>query len=168
MKEIVLRAQALSSVDFSPFGRAIGRPKAPGTSSGPGWECWFDIATLRNANMRLGQVLTQPVSGPITAMERHPDEELLLPVTGPLLQALAKPGVLDNPTQTPDIDEVVVVRIDPGEAIIINPGVWHAPAIGLEQESLYFFAALPHPPEPGREASPWISFKGRESLRIDI
>ena len=166
MKELVVPARSLKTEDFSPFGQAIGRQIPPGTSSGPGWECWCDIATLTEANMRLGQVLTQPANAPITVMERHPDEELLLPVTGTLLQALAKPGAMDNPAQEPDANEVMVFRIEPGEAIIIAPGVWHAAAIGLAHESLYFFAAVPHAPEPGREASPWVNFKGREAIWV--
>jgi len=157
----------LSQAKFAPFGEALLKPRSPGTSAGDGWECWFDIGTLHGADMRLGQVVTEPTSAPIEVMERHPDDELLVPVTGTLLQAVAPSANVNDPADRPESTATQVFRIAPGEAIIIRAGTWHAAARPLTERCLYYFAGLPHAPEPGRDHDPWVRFANEMTVVID-
>ena len=93
-------------------------------------------------------------------MERHPDIELLMPATGPLVQVVAPGCDLADSTERPRAEEAVAFLIAPGEAVVVAPGVWHAAALPAGAEPLYWFAGLPHRPEPGREHAPWIAFAG--------
>ena len=54
-------------------------------------DCWFNVAELTGQDLKLGQVIARRGDGTVEAMERHPDVEFLVPVTGPLIQVVA-PG----------------------------------------------------------------------------
>ena len=168
MPEIRLRVERLTSERFAPFGQAILKPDADPTSNGNGWACWFDVGRLAGTDLRIGQVVARRTSKPVAVMERHPDEEFLLPVDGPLIQVVAPAGDLDDPTGRPDVGGAVAFRIGPGEAVVVAPGVWHAAALPMNEAALYYFTGLPHPPEPGREDSPWVPFADGSVLRIKV
>jgi ureidoglycolate hydrolase len=156
---ITLPLRPLSREAFAPFGQAVPRPSGRPTSFGDTFDCWFGVGTLNGTDLRLGQVAARrPGDGRITAMERHPDIELLMPAAGPLVQVVAPGRDLADAQEQPRAEESVAFLIEPGEAVIVAPGVWHAAALPAAEETLYWFAGLPHAPEHGREASPWIAF----------
>jgi len=161
-----LASRPLEADAFAPFGRAVALPDGPPTSAGKGFDCWFGMAELDARDLRLGQVRAFATDGTVTTMERHPDLELLIAVTGPLVQVVAPGRDLDDATEEPDADKAVAFRMEPGEAVVIAPGVWHAAALPVENETFYLFAGLPHPPEPGREASPWIGFRDGATVTL--
>jgi len=157
---------ALSAEAFAPFGQAVTLPAGSPSSFGEHFDCWFNMAELTGQDLKLGQVIARRGEGIVTTMERHPDVEFLLPVTGPLIQVVA-PGrdIADNNEQ-PEAAEAIAFLLQPGEAVVVAPGVWHAAAMPVAGETLYMFAGLPQAPEPGREASPWISFAGDSAVAI--
>ena len=163
--ERTIRVEPLTPSRFAPYGQAILKPSDAPTSAGEGWQCWFGVGALSAPGLRLGQVVTRRGDGCVRAMERHPDEEFLLPIDGPIVQVVAIPGDLANPKDQPDANQVAAFRLEPGEAVVIAPGVWHAAAMPVAEQSLYYFAALPHPPEPGRD-DPWIPFRRGETLSV--
>ena len=89
MPETKLPIERLTAERFAPFGQAIVKPGAAPTSHGKGWDCWFDVGRLAGNDLRIGQVVTRRSGEPVAVMERHPDEEFLLPVDGPLIQVVA-------------------------------------------------------------------------------
>lgn len=152
---------------FAPFGQAVPKPAGRPTSAGEAFDCWFGVGTLHGRDLRLGQVLARrPAGGVVEAMERHPDIELLMPATGPLVQVVAPGRDLADPLEQARAGEAVAFLLEPGEAVVVAPGVWHAAAMPAGPETLYWFAGLPHLPEPGREASPWIAFAGGARIAI--
>jgi ureidoglycolate hydrolase len=152
---------------FAPFGQAVPRPTGAPTSFGESFDCWFGVGTLHGADLRLGQVVARrPCDGRITAMERHPDIEMLMPATGPLIQVVAPGRDLGDARERPCAEEAVAFLIEPGEAVVVAPGVWHAAALPAAGETLYWFAGLPHAPEPGRQDWPWIAFAGGAGVRL--
>ncbi len=168
MPNTTLPIERLTAERFAPFGQAIIKPGAVPTSCGTGWDCWFDVGRLADADLRIGQVVTQWTGEPVAVMERHPGEEFLLPVDGPLIQVVAPAGDLGDPTGRPDASAAVAFRIEPGEAVVVAPGVWHAAALPVAETALYYFTGLPHPPEPGREDSSWVAFRDGVVLRIEV
>ncbi|MFP6740433.1 MAG: ureidoglycolate lyase [Alphaproteobacteria bacterium] len=168
MPETKLPIEPLTPERFAPFGQAILKPGAAPTSSGDGWDCWFDVGRLAGGDLRIGQVVTRRNNAPVAVMERHPDEEFLLPVDGLLIQVVAPAGDLCDPTERPDASAAVAFRLEPGEAVVVAPSVWHAAALPVDEAALYFFTGLTHPPEPGHEDSPWVAFRDGVVLRVEV
>ncbi|MGY8994881.1 MAG: ureidoglycolate lyase [Alphaproteobacteria bacterium] len=156
----------LTAEGFAPFGRAVPMPSGSPTSKGAGFDCWFNVAELTGQNLKLGQVVARRGDGSVRVMERHPDIELLVPITGPMIQVVAPGRDLTDATEQPRAEEAIAFVLQPGEAAVVAPGVWHSAAMPVDEETLYMFAGLPHAPEPGREASPWISFQGNRILAV--
>jgi ureidoglycolate hydrolase len=159
MTPIICALQSLTAGAFEPFGRAVSQPAGNPTSRGEGFDCWFNVAELTGQNLKLGQVVAHRGDGTVTTMERHPDIEFLVPITGPMIQVVAPGRDLADATEQPRADEAIAFVLEPGEAVVVAPGVWHSAAMPVAEETLYMFAGLPHAPEPGREASPWIRFR---------
>lgn len=161
-----LELTPLTAEAFAPFGRAVPLPSGSPTSKGAGFDCWFNVAELTGQNMKLGQVIARRGDGLVRAMERHPDIELLVPITGPMIQVVAPGRDLADATEQPRSDEAIAFILQPGEAAVVAPGVWHSAAMPVSKETLYMFAGLPHAPEPGRETSPWIEFQDDHILAV--
>jgi ureidoglycolate lyase len=166
--EHVVKAEELSVEGFAPYGQAVLVPRTPAPKTGEDWDCWFGLGSFGECNPVVGIVITRLTDGVVTTMERENKVEFLLPITGPVIQAVAPPGDLSDHTQQPDAATVRAFIIRPGQAIIMAPGTWHWAALPLEGKTLYYFVGEPHPPEPGREASPWVPFQGNSRVRVQL
>jgi ureidoglycolate lyase len=166
VSERVLAPRALDDEAFRPFGRAVKLPQARARKRGIDWDCWFELGSLGACEPSVGIVLTRPTDGRIEQMEREPTSELLLPVTGAVVQAVAPPGDLDDAGAQPDADAVAAFVVEPGEAVIMAPGTWHWAAIPLRGETLYYFVTQAQRLEPGQ--SPWVPFRAGRTVKIDL
>lgn len=159
--------EPLTPESFAPYGQAILVPAGPAPKQGKDWDCWFGLGELGEMGPVVGFVKTRPTDELITTMERETKTEFLLPITGPVVQAVAVPGDLSDHSEQPDAGTVRAFRIEPGQAIIMAPGTWHWAALPAGDEEVhYYFIGEPHPPEPGREASPWVPFEQDETVHI--
>jgi ureidoglycolate lyase len=167
-QERVVTPEELTVEAFAPYGQAVLVPRTPAPKTGEDWDCWFGLGSFGECNPVVGIVITRPMDGVVTAMERETKVEFLLPITGPVVQAVALPGDLSDHTQQPDAATVRAFILRPGQAILMAPGTWHWAALPLRTETLYYFVGEPHPPEPGRELSPWVPFYGGDSVRVPL
>lgn len=166
-KKHIVIAEELTVEGFAPYGQAILSPDLPAPTSGEDWDCWFQLGDFSPGNHAVGIVHTRPTDDLIRVMEREPKTEFLLPITGPIVQAVAKPGDLTNHEQQPDPTTVRAFIIRPGQAIIMAPGTWHWASVPLaSEEVIYYFVTEPHPPEPGREESPWVPFINNDTIEL--
>jgi ureidoglycolate lyase len=161
--------EELTPEGFAPYGKAILPLQRPAPRSGDDWDCWFGVGDLGGSEPVAGIVLTRPPQGAIEWMEREPTVEFLLPITGPIVQAVGIPGDLNNHNEQPDVATVRAFIVKPGQAIAMAPGTWHYAALPLgKEEVLYYYFLEPHLPEPGHEDNPWIRFKHRRSIRVKL
>jgi ureidoglycolate lyase len=164
--EHIVIAEELSVGAFAPYGQAILQPTTPAPITGTDWECWVALGELGEGNPSVGIVVTRPVDNVVKAMEREPKTEFLIPITGPVIQTVALPGDLADHSQQPLAETVRAFVVRPGQAVVMAAGTWHSAALPLAGETMYYFMTEPHPPEPGREASPWVSFARGDTIRI--
>jgi ureidoglycolate lyase len=167
-QEYKIEPEDLSIEGFAPYGQAVLAPQTPAPKRGEDWDCWFPLATFSEGKMAAGIVITRPTNAEIRAMEREPTTEFLLPISGPIIQTVALPGDLSDHTEQPNGATVKAFIVRPGQAIVMAPGTWHWAALPLKGETLYYFITEPHPPEPGREASPWIPFLNGDTVQLLI
>jgi ureidoglycolate hydrolase len=156
----IVVARPLDEEGFRPFGRAIEIPAEPAVKRGEDWDCWFALASLGSCSPGVGAVVTRPTQAAVTAMEREPASELLLPVTGAVVQAVGLPG------EEPDAETVEAFVVEPGQAIVMAPGTWHCAARPVTGEALYYFVTEPTPLEPGQ--SPWVPFRGGKAVSVRL
>jgi ureidoglycolate lyase len=168
-KVYTVTPEELTAEGFAPYGQVVLPPEPPAPKFGDDWDCWFGLADLGHMRPSVGIVRTRPSRSAITTMEREPKPEFLLPISGPVVQAVALPGDLSDHTQQPDAATVRAFIIRPGQAIAMAPGTWHWAALPLhEEEVLYYFLTEAHPPEPGREESPWVPFQNGDIVRLNL
>ena len=165
-REYQVVPEELTREGFLPYGQAILPPQLPAPKQGKDWDCWVPLGALGEGAPSVGIVLTRSTPGIIRAMEREPKTEFLLPITGPVVQAVALPGDLSDPGERPAAATVRAFIVHPGQAIIMSPGTWHWAALPLNQEEvLYYFATELRPPT---SAGPWISFQNGDTTRLRI
>lgn len=169
MSEWIVTPEELTLEGFMPYGEAVLIPQNPSPFSGKGWECWFPRGGLGDQSASVGIVVTKPTDGVIEAMEREPIKEFLLPLTAPIIQAVAPPGDINNPNEKPDPASVRAFIIRPGQAIIMSPGTWHWAALPLKDKpTTYFFLGEEHSPLPGRDSSPWVTFVQNSKVKVEL
>ena len=161
-----LTVEHLNGNDFAAFGTAVLEPQLSPTSSGAGFQCWFGVGTLKGEDFRLGQVIARKPPGGIVEMERHDHAEMLLPVTGALVQVVAPRGDFNNLDEHPPAFAARAFLIRPGQAVLIEAGTWHAAAVPVEESTLYYFAAVPD--EPDTAGGRWMPFDKQVCFELDF
>ncbi|MDQ4045043.1 MAG: ureidoglycolate lyase [Chloroflexota bacterium] len=124
------RVQELAANTFAPYGFVIERPATPAEASGPGWMWWSEIATLATMDRpyTVGYLDLTPEPLRFDWAESHAlSSEVIIPVDG---DALIYVG---TGMETPDWERFEVFRMRPGQAVVLNPGVWHGAPMAIHR-----------------------------------
>jgi ureidoglycolate lyase len=162
----IVRPEELTPDSFAPYGRAILPPDYPATKRSGEWDCWVQLENLGPGAAGVGIVITRPSDGWVTSMEAHDRREFLLPISGPVIQAVALPASFGQPAAQPDAASVRAFIIRPGQSIVMEAGTWHWAAIPWENEVLYYFLVDINTRSPGTDDNPWIPFLDGNSVLI--
>lgn len=126
--------QRATSVSFAAYGSVVTLPQGPTTSEGPEYKFWSDIAHYRiegETEIGLCTVFAGPQQA-VGGVERHlRTPETLIPIDGPFILPLAR-----------EINGKMIVEafsVAVGEAVVINPGVWHGPCFPVNQASESYY-----------------------------
>lgn len=127
-----VKIQHISPENFAPFGKIVTAPTTAPTSQAADYKFWSDIADYHvpgETEIGLCTVYAQPKQE-IAGVERHlQTPEILIPVDAPFVLPLFDDGA----------GKVQAFRVNIGEAVVINTGVWHGPCLPVgKKESTYF------------------------------
>ncbi|GGG70653.1 ureidoglycolate lyase [Paenibacillus radicis (ex Gao et al. 2016)] len=164
-----VQIEDLTAQAFAPYGKVIDLPAVDPSKSGDGWDCWSYIQMLDVSEpIGFGLVVTKQREFVVTAMERHVSrEELLLTFDRELVQPVAECIDIENPEERPDPATVKCFRIKPGQAIVINRGVWHSPAYPAAEDARYLFGIEKKKDKFGDEMiNPWVDFIAGHTIRF--
>jgi len=130
---MILIARRATPANVAKYGGFAGPPAGAPTSAGTGYKFWSDIAHYHvdgETEIGLCTVFERP-GEPVGAMERHlRTPEILVPIDAPFVV----PVMTDGPAAVPE-----AFLVNPGEAIVINGGVWHGACLPVRrQQSTYF------------------------------
>ncbi|MBI3647501.1 MAG: ureidoglycolate lyase [Actinobacteria bacterium] len=113
---------------FAPFGRVIDLPARPEDAAGPGWCWWAELDLLPTDGRAFGIGYLALEHGPTSFdwAERHlRTVEVVIPLTGAMGVYAREPGDLDTDAR------FHVFRVEPGAAVVLDPGVWHGAPLAL-------------------------------------
>ncbi len=134
----------LSREKFNAYGMAILKDeKKPPDSFGKGWECWYPIGNVMMPDpTQVGVVTTKPRPIVVNSLEKHQTRtELIIAVKDPIVQLV---GLSEDAfANHPDPLKTEAFLINPGDAVLVNKGVWHSAAFPYsdrETEYLFFLA----------------------------
>jgi ureidoglycolate hydrolase len=131
---MTLKAEHITSNNFSRFGRIVVTPAMSPTSQAADYKFWSDIADYTiegETEIGICTVYRQP-KAQVNGMERHMrTPEILIPTDAPFVLPLLLDG-------SPE-DETRAFIVNPGEAVVINSAVWHGACLPKETgQSSYF------------------------------
>lgn len=166
LKKVPLRE--LSEEAFAPYGNVVCLPNNLPTKKGQGWKCWLPVSLVSiTTDLGIGLVVTQERPLVVTEMERHVSrEEILWPTDKAVVQPMALPKDLDDPSAVPDPDTVCAFLIKPGQAIVMAKGAWHSAAYPIDKDTLYFFAIEEKDDAVGDMNDPWVTFPAGISVEV--
>jgi len=138
-----VQAQRIEPRNFAPFGKVVTSPEGEPTAESKEFKFWSDIANYEisgETEVGLCTVYRQPETA-VTGVERHMrTPEILIPVDAPFVLPVLLEGAPEQ--------KLGAFRVNPGEAVIINPAVWHGAClpVGAEQSSYFviFRRGTPH------------------------
>jgi ureidoglycolate lyase len=130
-----IKSKHIDENNFKSYGKIVKDPAriAP-TSQASDYKFWSDIANYNiEGNTEIGIcVVYKQAKNKISAIERHlQTPEILIPIDGPVVLPVLNDEKHD--------DEVEAFLVSPGEAVVINKGVWHGACIPIgKNQSSYF------------------------------
>lgn len=129
-----LSSEHITKENFRKFGKIVTFPEDEPTSQAQDYKFWSDIASYQidgDTEIGICTVFKQPKSE-INGMERHLDTpEILIPIDAPFNLPLLLEG-------DPD-EEAKSFRVNVGEAVVINKGVWHGACLPVNVEKSSYF-----------------------------
>jgi ureidoglycolate lyase len=132
-----LRPVPVSDSAFARFGKVVLSPRGRPTSEAKEYKFWSDIAHYEirgETEIGLCQVFRQPVNE-IEGMERHLlTPEILIPVDAPFVLPLLLEGSSSR--------EAGVFRVEPGQAVVIHPGIWHGACLPAGAKASWYFVVF--------------------------
>ncbi|HPQ85126.1 MAG: ureidoglycolate lyase [Actinobacteria bacterium] len=129
-----VRADAL---DLSPWGRLYdladaGSPDVVSTQ-GLDWRDGYTNQPVVDGPTHLGMTAGPALSSPVSLMEHHlHTREGIAPIAAPIVVPVA---------EAPRADAITALLLQPGQCLMLNTGVWHAPALGIAGPSVYYWLA---------------------------
>jgi ureidoglycolate lyase len=139
-----LRVSPLTPEAFAPYGRLIRMPSSPATASGPGWDWWGEVEPLEAGDRpyTLGFLSLRPAGMSFNWAERHMrSRELIVPMGGKCLIYVAVPS---RPVDAdrPSPDGFSVFGLGPGEAVLLEKGIWHGAPLAVDRPLSVLIALL--------------------------
>jgi len=137
-----LRVQELSAETFKEFGQvSVAPPTVKPEHSCDEYDWWSDVMVFDSIKEKYGVGFSRIKKTPLrqTCSERHMSTpECLLAVNGDMYIIVGPPDYPDEPARLPDLSRFAAFKIKAGEAILMNPGVWHYACIPLKDESYMY------------------------------
>jgi len=131
-----LPIQKLTPDAFAPFGQVIGQIARAPDAQGPGWHWWGETALLA-ADSRpygIGYLDLWPAELCFDWAERHMrSAEMLVPTGGDCLIYVGPPDHPEAPGRLPALERFAVFRVPQGQAVLLDPGVWHGAPLAIDQ-----------------------------------
>jgi ureidoglycolate lyase len=123
----VIEAAPLDAASFAGLGTVVERPGAPPDAEGHGLAWWAEAALLDDeAPYALGFLDLQPARMRLDWAERHArSREAVVALSGPCL-------VYAAPADSRPPDGLRAFRLEPGQAVVLERGVWHGAPLALD------------------------------------
>ncbi len=127
-------------------------------TTGNGWRDGFTHKPLIGGSGHLGMTSGGAAPWHCTEMERHlGTEEAIFCADAPVVLAVAPASAAPAPRR----DQIEAFVISPGQAVVMDRGVWHDACRGLTQPTAYFWMAI-----CGLGVSPWVPVDGGPLLVV--
>jgi len=151
-----LITEPINETNFKTFGRVVILPQKDPTSQAADYKFWSDIANYKiegETEIGLCTVYKQNEDS-ISGMERHLNTpEILIPVDSPFILPLLIEGDY--------VDQAKAYVVKPGEAVVIDPGVWHGACLPVGAERATYFVIF-------RRKTPFEDVEKKEIEKITI
>ena len=125
-------------------------------TTGDGWRDGFTRTPLITGSGHLGMTRGPAAPWSCAAMERHTQtQEAIFCAAEPVILAVAPASDADAPHR----DDIEAFVIAPGQAVVMDCGVWHDACRGLSAPAPYYWMAI-----CGLGESPWVPVAGGPRL----
>lgn len=157
--------EPLSPQSASKYGKALTFSDVSATSVGDWWKCWEGCAELSAGKQWVGFVKAAAGIPLIAEMEREPGTEMIIPVSGTIVQTVALGDPEGRRAAHADASTARAFVVRPGEALVLAPGVWHAAAFGLDGEASYFYVAERRKADQSEGRLGWVTIADSKLLQ---
>lgn len=131
-----LTIEPLTADAFEEFGQVIEQPNRTPDATGPGWQWWGETALLASDGRPygIGYLDLQPADLRFDWAERHMrSAEMLIPSGGDCLVYVGPADHPEEPDRLPSLDRFRVFRVQTGQGVLLQPGVWHGAPLAIDR-----------------------------------
>jgi ureidoglycolate lyase len=134
---MIIKSQPIAVENFGRFGKIVSLPQQNPTSEDKTYKFWSDIANYHiDGKTEIGLCTVFKQSTPIIeSLEKHNDTpEVLIPADAPFIL----------PLQVDEDMDLEAFTVKPGEAVILDKGVWHGACIPTSASECTYFVIFKH------------------------
>ncbi|MFW5973031.1 MAG: ureidoglycolate lyase [Bacteroidota bacterium] len=126
-----IQVRPIDEVSFRPYGRIFRAPTSGPLAETRGFSYWSDVASYEiEGATEIGWCVVRAHDEPIDWFERHDrTPEILIPVDAAVVL----------PVQREDGETVEAFRVEVGEAVILDSGVWHSACLPADRDEASYF-----------------------------
>lgn len=127
---------SIKEFDFSPYGRYWDLHKERGVKT-ENYEAYMTIDPPVARPLRFGMTVCNNENRfAVDSMERHMStEEVLFAGDKPIVLSIAD----SDPYSLPQAKDVVSLLLEPGDLVVMKPGIWHDACHAAEGSAQYYF-----------------------------
>jgi len=136
---VVLKAKRFIEGSFSQ-GKVIDIPEAPPLVESETVKYWGTLASFMvEGEVEIGICIVKRGSNVMEQMERHVETpELITPIEGDFVIPVAASRNLEDPEETPRVEDVKAFYISERQAFLMDRGVWHWAPFPVGKEASFF------------------------------
>lgn len=125
------------AVDLTAYGRLYDLAGGNGpdvvVTEAADWRDRYTGEPVVTGAVHLGMTAGPAIDAQVRLMEQHPrTRETIAPIAAPIVVPVSV---------EPHAQAVQALLLQPGHALVLKPGVYHAPAMGLDGPSRYYWLA---------------------------
>jgi ureidoglycolate lyase len=128
----MINAQQITIENFKNYGKSVLLPSKKPTSENDTYKFWSDIASYHidgNTEIGLCTVYKQDRAVVDTLEKHNHTPEILIPADAPFIL----------PVQLEGKEDLEAFIVNPGEAVVIEKGIWHGPCIPKHASECTYF-----------------------------
>ena len=127
---------SIKDFDFTPYGRYWDLHRERGVTTEK-YSAFMTVDPPVERPLRFGLTVCENGSSfEVDSMERHlSTEEVLFAGDKPIILSVAA----SDPAGLPQAEDVVSLLMEPGDLVVMKPGIWHDACHAVEQSAQYYF-----------------------------
>ena len=138
---MTLEVKKINKDDFSQFGSVFSIDNKKPNHQEKDYDWWPDLVFLNKIDQPygVGMSIVRKHAPSLRSAERHmKTQEFCMSLDGDIIIVVGPANYPNEPTRLPKLTQFAAFLIPEGEAVVLDPGIWHWVPFPIEKQTRFF------------------------------